>query len=204
MSPKVQSARLPSGEAIPLAHLQAELPREMIERAFQRLTPLKIHMAEPSSNKRWLELHTPAEIEFVPGKGIRIVTTGSFRFELAKVPIPAHLDRIEFLLTPRIIAHGEDFAAAIPIEIIQADLRMIPDVIDDLLVAQVNRALTPRASQLVWRLSDTLSAEFEMPERLAQLKALDLSVEHSQFEVTAESVKLKVAYRLKVERHPNP
>lgn len=192
---------LPRGKKVPVAHLQASLPREMIERAFQELTPLKIHLAEPSENKRWIELHAPAELEFLPGRGIRVLTSGRFRFELAKVVIPAYLDSIEFILAPRIISHGEGFSAAIPIEIIHADVRMIPNLIDDMIVAQVNRALTPKASQLVWRLSDTLSAQFAMPERLEQLKALKLSVEDSSFDVTSESVLLKVAYELEVERH---
>jgi hypothetical protein len=147
-------------------------------------------------------LDPPAEIELVAGQGIRVLTTGRFRFDLVHIPIAAHLDRIEFLVAPQILATEPKFySAALPIEILQADVRLVPNLVDDLIVSQVNNALTPRASQLLWRLSETLSAHFAMPERLEQISGLELSVEQSAFEVTESAVVLRVAYQLAVERN---
>jgi hypothetical protein len=94
---------------------------------------------------------------------------------------------------------GRD-AAAIPIEILSADVRMVPNLIDDLLVAQVNRALTPRASHLVWNFSDTLAASFEMPAQLEQLQRLELNGDGSFFQIHANCIVLRVAYAFSVIR----
>ncbi len=181
-------------------YLEAELPRSMVEHTLRRLAPLKIHMTDPSENRRWIELDPPANIEFCPGQGIRVTTTGRFRFDFGKITIPAHLDRIEFMASPRIIQlEGRD-AAAVPIEILSADVRMIPNLIDDLLVAQVNRALTPRSSQLYWNFSDTLAASFEMSDRLEPLQSLNLNCDGSFFQVHEHSIVLRVAYAFSIQR----
>lgn len=184
-----------------LAYLEARLPQKMVEQALKQLAPLKIHLADPAENRRWIEFDPPSSVEFIKNEGIRIITTGRFRFDIAGIEIPAHLDRVEFLVAPRIV-RADEFAhtAALPIEIIDADLRFIPGLIDDLIVSQVNNALTPRASQLFWRFDEFLSPHFKMPDRLEQLAGLSLSVERSKIEVTDDELVMRVAYLFEVER----
>lgn len=198
-APRNESARTRSERAEHL-YLEASLPRAMVEHTIRRLAPLKIHMADPKEDRRWIELEAPASVELCPGEGVRVVTTGRFRFDFGKITIPAYLDRIEFMASPRIIQSEGLDAAAVPIEILSADVRMVPNLIDDLLVAQVNRALTPRASRLVWNFSNTLAASFEMPSQLEQLKRLELNCDGSFFQVHTDSIVLRVAYAFSVIR----
>lgn len=184
-----------------LAQLELRLPNEMVEKALRDFSPLKVHLVEPFENRRWIELDRPTEVELQAGRGIRVVTTGRFRFDLLHIPIAAHLDRVEFLVAPQILAKEGSYSAAFPIEILQADVRLFPSLVDEMIVAQVNEALTPRASKLLWCLSEALSAHFVMPERLEQISRLELSVEDSKVEVTESAVVVRVAYRLGVERH---
>src|SRR5690606_36132060 len=131
-----------------LAYLEACLPRKMVEAALNKLAPLKIHLAAPEENRRWIEFDPPTTVEFIKYEGIRIVTTGRFRIDIAKIEIPAQLHRIEFLVAPRIVSADKfSHAAALPIEILDADVRFIPGLIDSLIVSQVNQDLTPKASQ---------------------------------------------------------
>lgn len=185
-----------------LAYLEACLPRKMVEAALNKLAPLKIHLAAPEENRRWIEFDPPTTVEFIKDEGIRIVTTGRFRIDIAKIEIPAQLHRIEFLVAPRIVSADKfSHAAALPIEILDADVRFIPGLIDSLIVSQVNQALTPKASQLVWRFDELLSPRFDMPESLEQLTGLSLSVEKSRIRVTDKELLMRVAYLFDVERN---
>jgi hypothetical protein len=79
-APQAEAAPRRPDEASHL-YLEASLPRAMVEHTIRRLAPLKIHMADPSENRRWIELEPPASVEFCPGEGVRVVTTGRFRFD---------------------------------------------------------------------------------------------------------------------------
>jgi len=173
----------------------------MVETALSKLAPLKIHFAEPEENRRWLELDPPTTVEFRKDEGIRIITTGRFRFDIASIEIPAQLHRVEFLVAPRIVrADNVSHNVALPIEILDADVRFVPGLIDDMIVAQVNQALSPKASQLVWRFDELLSTHFNMPAKLEQLAGLSLSVEKSKLQVTSSEIIMRVAYLFEVER----
>ena len=64
----------------------------------------------------------------------------------------------------------------------------------------MNQALTPQASQLVWRFDELLSPHFKMPPHLEQLTGLSLSVEKSKLQVTEREIVMRVAYLFEVER----
>lgn len=183
-----------------LAQLELRLPKEMVEKALRDFSPLKVHLVEPFENSRWIELDPPSEVELHAERGIRVVTTGRFRFDLVHIPIAAHLDRVEFLVAPQILAKEGSYSAAFPIEILHADVRLIPSVVDDLIVAQVNETFTTRSSKLLWCFSEALSAQFVVPERLEQISRLELSVEDSMMEIEENAVVMRAAYRLGVER----
>jgi hypothetical protein len=106
-------------------------------------------------------------------------------------------------LLPKIVQSDETSQrAAIPIEIIQGDLRWVPGIIDDFLVSQVNLALTPKASQLVWRFDETLSKTFHINDRLQPLEAIGLQVVGSEMEVGEHELTFRVKYDIKVKRPP--
>lgn len=182
-------------------YLQVGLPEDVVKKTLRELAPLKIHLSAPDEDRRWIELDPPEEVDFEPGLGVRVVTTGRFKFELAAIPIPAHLDRVEFRLLPKIVQSDETSQrAAIPIEILDGDLRWVPGLIDDFLVSQVNQALTPSASQLVWRFDEKLSASFKITERLQPLEAIGLRVTGSEMEVTEHEVIMRVLYDIEVKK----
>lgn len=183
-----------------LAHLEVKLPYPMVVHGLRQFAPLKIHLTDPSENRRWIELDPPSTVEFRSGVGIHVVTTGRFRFDIAKIPIPAQLNRVEFLILPRLIPDEDGVHLAIPIEIESADVRMVPDLIDSVLVSQVNAALTPKASQLMWQISDALSAVFQMPKRLDPLESLELKVVGGDVNLLAESLTLRIDYEMRLDR----
>jgi hypothetical protein len=183
------------------AYLQVGLPAEAVKAAFRELTPLRIYLSPPEEDSRWIELDPPAEIEFEPGIGIRVVTTGKFKFELAAVKVPAYLDRVEFRLMPKIVQDEETgHRAAFPIEILDGDVRFIPGLLDDLIVSQVNRALSPSGNQLAWRFDEMLSKRFHIAERLAPLQAIGLKVSESEISVTLDELIMKVYYEIGFEK----
>lgn len=183
------------------AYLQVGLPAAVVKKALRELTPLRIYLSPPEDDSRWIELDPPEEIEFEPGLGIRVVTTGKFKFELAAVKVPAQLDRVEFRLMPAIVQADETGQrAAIPIEILDGDVRFIPGLVDDFIVAQVNRALTPKDSQLVWRFDEFLSKRFNIAERLQPLKAIGLKVSESEIFVTLDELIMRVYYEIDFEK----
>lgn len=185
------------------AYLQMGLPAQVVKNALRKLTPLRISLGEPGDDSRWIELDPPEAIEFEPGLGIRVTTTGRFKFELASVEVPAHLDRIEFRIVPQIV-QGEESAQRVvfPIEILDGDLRYIPGLVDDFIVSQINRSLAPKESQLAWRFDEFLSTRFNIAERLQPLEAILASVRESEILVTLDELIMRVYYEIDFEKDP--
>ncbi len=185
------------------AYLQMGLPKDVVTDVFRELAPLRMHLSPPGEDARYIELEPPTEVEFEAGLGIRVVTKGTLKFELAALKVPAHLDRVEFRLMPRVV-NSPDGAQriAFPVEILEGDLRFIPGIADDFLVSCANHALGPGDSQLLWNFNETLSARFKITERLQPVKAIGLSVSRSEVLVTAEELIMRVYYEIDVEKGP--
>ncbi|HJL15332.1 MAG TPA: hypothetical protein RMH99_06750 [Sandaracinaceae bacterium LLY-WYZ-13_1] len=157
------------------------------------LTPLRIHMSAPDGPERWIELDEPSKVRLEAGRGARVKTSGRIRFTKAKVPVHAEVRCVELSLIPTVVDDGpEGFRLAFRIDIEDGDLVMVPDKIDDGIVSAVNRALTPRATKLIWRFSDTLRTELPLTARMQPVDRVTTEVTGGQATVDDARVRFSI------------
>lgn len=182
-------------------HIETTLTLEDLTQLLHELTPLRIHMSGPEGPERWLELEPPRKVSLEPGVGARVVTSGRFRYTKGHVPFAAEIREVRLLLEPRVVDDGPDgLRLAFAIDIEHGDLVMVPEAIDSGIVAIVNEALTPRATKLVWRFSDTLATELELSPRMQPVDRLTTTVTGGETKVDEATVRFKVRLRAKLHR----
>jgi hypothetical protein len=173
--------------------LTLAIGHEELSKLFNELAPIRIHMTPTDEDRRWLELEAPERITVVPDLGVRIVTRGHLRYAVGKLKIPATIQRLQLLLTPKVV-QADDFAHRLAFELTieEGDLAHVPDLLDAAFVAVVNEALTPRATGMVWNFGEALSKSAVLPERLEPLDRFGVEVTGGSVAVSADRVSFTV------------
>src|SRR6185295_757443 len=68
--------------------IDISLPQSEVVGLLAEAAPRRIHLTEGDEDRRFVELEPPSEVSFVPGRGVRLVTRGRVRHELAGVGLP--------------------------------------------------------------------------------------------------------------------
>ena len=187
-------------------HIEAVLTRADVTRLIGELTPIRIHMTPTDEDRRWVELDEPERVDLVPGRGVRVVSSGRVRYAVGGLKVPLTIREVQAMLAPRVVSDGDgEVRLAFEIDLEKSDLVMVPDLIDTAIMNQVNDALTPRATNMVWAFSKTLTRSFALPERLEPLDRFELAVRGGEVEVDAEALRFRIQLDASVSRSkPRP
>lgn len=181
------------------------LNRAALIELLEQAGPLRIHLTEADEDRRWVELEAPSEVIFVPGIGVRLVTRGRMRHELAGVGIPFGIRRLQILFTPEVVhgPHGQRLDFRLRIE--EADLENVPGLVEGALIPKVNDALEPARLGLFWDVSTTLSRAVSLPERFEPLDRFATSARAAHASVTSDAIVLRLSLALALTRSkPRP
>jgi hypothetical protein len=164
-------------------------------------TPLRIHLTDGDEDRRWVELEQPTEISLVPNLGIRLVSSGRIRYEIAGIQLPFVIRRLQLLLQPVVVAAGGtherlDFKLGVE----QADLENVPALADRVLVSAVNDALSPERLGMFWSFGRTLERALHLPERFEPLHQFLLQNPAGQVTITDTEVRLRLRLGLACSR----
>ncbi len=75
---------------------------------------------------------------------------------------------------------------AFAIDIEKGDLGGIPSMLENMLLKRVNKALTPKASKMVWKFGESLTRSFALPDRMEPQQRFGMKVDRGEMTVTAE------------------
>jgi hypothetical protein len=181
------------------------LHREEILGLLASVAPLRIHLTEGDEDRRWVELEPPSEVQFVPGRGVRIVTHGRLRHELGGVGLPFGLRRVQVLFEPAVVQghHGQRVDFRLTVE--EADLENVPGLVENVLIPKVNQALEPERLGMYWELAGALTRSLRLPERFEPLDRFATTAKSAQVTVTQDAVILRFSVGLGVTRtSPRP
>jgi hypothetical protein len=164
------------------------------------VAPLRIHLTAGDEDRRFVELELPSEVVFVAGQGVRIVTSGRLRHELAGLGLPFDIRRVQVMFVPELVHghHGQRLDFRFHIE--QADLENVPGLVESVVIPKINQALQPEASHLYWELAQALTLSKPLPERLEPLDRFRTSVRSAQVTITHDAVILRMSAELAVTR----
>jgi hypothetical protein len=185
--------------------LDVTLRQDEVIQLLGEVAPIRIHLTQGDEDRRWVELEAPSEVKFVPGQGIRIVTRGRLRHELAGVALPFGIRRVQVLFAPQIVAghHGQRLDFLLRVE--QADLENIPGMLEAVVIPKVNQALEPERLGMYWELAQTVTLAVPLPERFEPLDRFLTSARAAQVTVTHDALILRLNLGLGISRtRPRP
>jgi hypothetical protein len=173
------------------------LTLDEISALLREATPLRIHLTEKDEDRRWVELEPPTEVTLVPHVGLRAVSSGHIRYELAGIQLPVSIRRIELLLEPEIVPPGVgpqrlDFKLRVE----AADLELIPGLAERVLINAVNEALAPARLGMSVPFARLLQRRITLPERFEPLEQLLLGGALAAVQVTELELRLQLQLTL--------
>jgi hypothetical protein len=166
------------------------------------LTPLTIGLGDADQPDRWIEIHRPDRVTFVPGEGVLIDTTAKLGWTVAGVGIAFTIQALSVLLRPLIDAAGGRLNLVATIE--DADLKNVPEVIDESIVSHVNERLAARPDALGWTFGKTLANRLAMPASMAPLDAFEMKAESAALEIGSDHLHFSLALPMRFTRSPEP
>jgi hypothetical protein len=180
--------------------LDVTLRQDEVVELLAEVAPLRIHLTKGDEDRRWVELEPPSEVKFVPGQGVRIVTHGRLRHEVAGVALPFGIRRVQVLFVPQIVTghHGQRLDFRLRVE--QADLENVPGLVEAVVISKVNQALEPERLGMYWELAQTLTLAVPLPERFEPLDRFLTAARTAQVTVTHEALILRLSLGLGMSR----
>ena len=166
------------------------------------LTPLTIGLGDADQAERWIEIHRPDRVALVPGEGLRIDTTAKLSWTVAGVSIAFTIQALSILLRPLIDVAAGRLNLLATIE--QADLKNVPDVIDETIVSHVNERLAARPDALGWTFGKTLAVRLAMPASMAPLDAFEMRAEDAALEIGSDHLRFSLALPVRFTRIEEP
>jgi hypothetical protein len=182
--------------------IDVTLRQEEFATLLAEAAPLRIHLGHADEDRRFVDLEHPSKVTFVAGEGVRIITRGRVRHELAGIGLPFEVRHVQVLFTPEVVIghHGQRLDFRLHVE--EADLENVPGLVETVVMSKVNQALEPEALRLYWELAQTLTLSIAIPERFEPLDRLLTTARSAQLNVTNESVILRLSLGLSLTRSP--
>jgi hypothetical protein len=172
------------------------MSEEEVLELIQELAPMRIHLTSEAENGRWVDLHEPEKMELVEAEGLRVVTTGEFRFSPMNIPITIDIKRVQLLVEPRIdVVKDENKSSAalvFDIQVEQGDLQHIPKLVEERVLELVNRGLLPEKIKTYWQFPKTLTKAFPLPKKLEPLDRFLFESGEASARVQADGLFLSV------------
>jgi len=181
--------------------LEVRLTRDVLSGLLRQFAPIRLHLTPGDEDRRWVELEQPDVVELIPDVGLRIASNGRLRYKLAGLSLPLTIRRVELVLAPKVLTPApDDFRLAFELRIENADLELVPGLVDQALSDRINEVLRAEKTPLVWDFGKTFNKSVRMPERLEPLSHLLLSAKGGQIRVDRGVVTFRVALGASLSR----
>jgi hypothetical protein len=180
--------------------IDVTLQRSEVAALLAEATPLRIQLGAADEGGRFVELEPPSEVLFIAGQGVRIITRGRVRHELAGVGMPFEIRRVQLMFTPEMVIghHGQRLDFRLRVE--EVDLEKVPGLVEAVVISKVNQALEPEALHLYWELAQTLTLSVPLPERFEPLDRFLTTARSAQMTITHDSLILRSSIGLALSR----
>ncbi len=171
--------------------LQAILTRDDLAAALERATPVRVDL----QGKGWLEIDRPTEVDLVPERGLRAVTSARLSLEVLGVTVPVTIKSATVMLRPEIARRERDGrtheALRFALDVEQVDIAALPGVLDRGVAAVVNRML--HNEHVVWDYLQTLDFTIPLPQ-LEPATSLELFAQWGEVRIGAEGFALALSF----------
>jgi hypothetical protein len=158
----------------------------------RELTPFTVNLDEDGGGgERWMRVEPPESVALVAGMGLRIKTSAQLQWTVAGVKIPVTIRTVTIALGLELADTKAGIRLCALPKIEDADLKNVPEMIDDKLVDLVNARLAAKAGEIGWTFGDTLALRLKLPSALENVNAFQMDVSDATLEIGGDVVRLE-------------
>jgi hypothetical protein len=137
----------------------------------------------------------------VPDIGLHIVCTANVKWPVLGIDVPVTARAVTVLLRPAIAKREDGEMLVVTLEVESADIAGVAGLFEQRITDLVNRELVKKEVELSWGFAQTLTHSFRLPETLAPLDSLDITVLCGRVRILSDGLGLAVKLDSGVKRH---
>ena len=164
------------------------------------LTPFTVNLGNEADSDRWMHVERPETLELVAGTGVRIRTSARLQWTVAGVHIPFTIRTVVILLGLELAETAQGGRLCVLPFVEEADLKNVPDMIDDKLVEIVNSRLAAKAGELGWGFGQLLAVRLRLPPELAGVDGFEMDAKNATLRVTADAIHMELDLPMRFTR----
>jgi hypothetical protein len=162
-----------------------------------QMAPLTIQLGKDGR----LEVTDPSEVRLVEGQGLLLTCKARLRWSVLGVDVPVTIRTLSLRVRPEIVRdEGGASSLAFAFHIENADIAVLPGLLDRSVTDLVNRELEARRHDLSWHYGETLSHSFKLPAALHPLETIDVSAVDAQVKLAGAMLAFAVRFEVDVSR----
>ena len=164
------------------------------------LTPFTVSLADDTDADRWMHVEAPESVELVAGLGARIRTSARVQWTVAGVHLPFTIRSVVLLVGLELVDTAAGPRLCVLPKIEEADLKNVPDMIDDKLVELANTRLAAQAGEIGWSMGETLALRLVLPRALASVDRFEMDMTDARLAISAEAIHLEASLPMRFAR----
>jgi hypothetical protein len=175
--------------------IEAVLLTDDLDRLVAQFAPMTIELGAGD-----LLLCDPGPCVLVPDTGVRVICRGKARWPVLGIDLPVTIHALTVLLRPQIAGGDDGGVLVVKLEIESVDLAGVPKMFEHTITEMANKEVVKKEIELSWGFAKTLTHSFRLPESLAPLLSLDLTVLAGRVRIRSDGIGLAVRFESAVKR----
>ena len=175
--------------------IEAVLLTEDLDGLVAQMAPIEIAL-----DAGHLHLSDPGPCVLVPDVGLRIVCQGKAHWPVLGIEVPVTIRSLTVLLRPEIDSRGSSEEFVVRLEIENVDLAGVPKLFEHRITELANKELVRKRVELSWGFARWLTRSLRLPESIAPLESLDLTVMAGRVRILSDGIGLAVRFGAAVKR----
>jgi hypothetical protein len=180
--------------------IATELDLSTVTALLRDLTPFTLSLGDDTDSDRWMHVEPPESLELVAGLGARVRTSARVQWTVAGVHLPFTIRTVVLLVGLELADTPTGPRLCVLPRIEEADLKNVPEMIDDKLVELANARLAARAGEIGWSLGEALALRLVLPRALAGVDRFEMDVTDARLTIGAEAIRLEASLPMRFAR----
>ncbi len=154
-----------------LVKLAVVVTLDELDKLARSFVPLTVDLSTPELGKRIIRVHRVSRVELVPNEGIRILGGAEVDWTVLGLTLPVKVD--ELAVRVHISLDGGSLKSRLEIEC--ADLRHVPELVENVLETKINDALKEESAIPSLAFDELANRTVPLPGYLTPLRDLVLA-----------------------------
>jgi hypothetical protein len=179
--------------------ITARLEEGTVKELLDQLLPANV-LLDDADKERWIQIGRASHVDFVPGTGLRVATSGELRWRAAGLPITVAFHSAQLMLQPLVVEDGLRGRLVFHPSLEELDLKNVPAFLDSGVVAIINNRLAAQDDALAWHFGETLARSFPLPGTIVPAEALELGAREARVSVVEDALVFSLELSLAFSR----